>query len=46
MKEMINRGAKGAFSATLNPLPDENALGRIASGTELEEFEAEGVVNG
>lgn len=30
VKEMINRGAKGAFGATLNPLPDETALGRMA----------------
>ena len=28
VKEMINRGAKGAFGATLNPLPDETALER------------------
>lgn len=33
VKEMINRGAKGAFGATLNPLPDQNALGRVAPET-------------
>jgi len=31
VKEMINRGAKGAFGATINPLPDSTALGRMAS---------------
>ena len=30
VKEMINRGAKGAFGATLNPLPDQGALVRMA----------------
>lgn len=29
VKEMINRGAKGAFGATLNPLPDAAAVGRV-----------------
>jgi chromosome partitioning protein len=46
LKELINRGAKGAFSATLNPLPDENALGRIAPGSDLDEFDEERAVNG
>ncbi len=29
VREMINRGAKGAFGATVNPLPDEEAVRRI-----------------
>ena len=28
-KEMINRGAKGAFGATLNPLPDVNTVEQV-----------------
>src|SRR3954447_7469132 len=49
LKEMLNRGAKGAFSATLNPLPDENALGRIAPDDgidSLDEVEVGSVANG
>ena len=50
LKEMLNRGAKGAFRATLNPLPDENALGRIAPPDDgqdgLDEAEVGSVVNG
>ncbi len=34
VKEMINRGAKGEFKATLNPLPDEDALSRVVPPTE------------
>ncbi|MFO0847169.1 MAG: ParA family protein [Gemmataceae bacterium] len=29
VKELINRGAKGAFGATLNPLPDPAAVDRV-----------------
>ncbi len=29
VKEMINRGAKGAFGATLNPLPDVQTVERV-----------------
>lgn len=29
VKEMINRGAKGAFGATLNPLPDVTAVEQV-----------------
>src|SRR5262245_27281618 len=46
LKELVNRGAKGAFSATMNPLPDQNALGRIASDDELGLERAGSVVNG
>ena len=46
LREMINRGAKGAFKQTLNPLPDENALQRIAPIEELEDFDRGSVVNG
>lgn len=47
VKEMINRGAKGAFGATLNPLPDESALGRMApENGEAELPSLERTVNG
>lgn len=36
VKEMINRGAKGSFGATLNPLPDAAAVERVIGG-DLEE---------
>lgn len=39
VKEMINRGAKGAFGATLNPLPDVQTVEQVI-GSEPE------VVNG
>lgn len=29
VKEMINRGAKGAFGATVNPLPDQDMVRRV-----------------
>ena len=29
VKEMINRGAKGAFGATLNPLPDVRTVEQV-----------------
>ena len=32
VKEMINRGAKGSFGATLNPLPDAAAVERVIGG--------------
>lgn len=45
--EMINRGAKGAFGATLNPLPDESALRRMAPETsEVEQPTLQRTVNG
>lgn len=31
VREMINRGAKGEIGQTLNPLPDETALTKVAS---------------
>lgn len=47
IKEMVNRGAKGAIGATLNPLPDENALGRIApEDSDFEEPNLGSIVNG
>lgn len=32
VREMINRGQKGISGSTLNPLPDEEALARVANG--------------
>lgn len=32
VRELINRGAKGEIGQTLNPLPDESALARVANG--------------
>ncbi len=29
VREMINRGAKGAFGATINPLPDQATVRRV-----------------
>ena len=29
VKEMVNRGAKGAFGATLNPLPDVKTVEQV-----------------
>src|SRR6202012_5615112 len=47
VKEMINRGAKGAFGATLNPLPDKTALVRMATdATDTEEPEIGRIMNG
>ena len=46
LKEMINRGGKGAFNATLNPLPGADALGRIAPDDGLDEIDVGSVVNG
>lgn len=43
VKEMINRGAKGAFGQTLNPLPDVAAIERVVG---VEEEGGEAVVNG
>lgn len=41
VKEMINRGAKGAFGATVNPLPDQEAVRRVIGDDPEQE-----VVNG
>lgn len=42
VKEMINRGAKGAFGATVNPLPDQEMVRRVIG----DEPAASEVVNG
>lgn len=36
VKEMINRGAKGAFGATLNPLPDVRTVEQVIGEDEAE----------
>ena len=47
VKEMINRGAKGEFGATLNPLPDESALVRMSpEKQEIAEVELGRIANG
>jgi chromosome partitioning protein len=46
LRELLNRGAKGALKATLNPLPDENAMGRIVADDGQEEAVLGSVVNG
>ena len=42
VREMINRGAKGAFGATVNPLPDQETVRRVIG----DEPTAAGVANG
>ncbi len=42
VKEMINRGAKGAFGATLNPLPDPKTVEQVIG----EDVEPQEVANG
>jgi hypothetical protein len=42
VKEMINRGVKGAIDQTLNPLPDVTAVERVIGN----DSDGQGVING
>jgi chromosome partitioning protein len=39
VREMINRGAKGAFGATLNPLPDLQTVEKVIGNDDSSELE-------